>query len=80
MKQWEVDRVNIVGDKPAFWVLMPDFETHFDAFRTIAGEPIAGTRGRVLPEYDHKWAESFWNLINSRKNRWDREAIQASPK
>lgn len=77
MEQWEIARIEEVGDNPAFWTLMPDFEKHFEALRAIAGDP-SSISARSLPEYDPKWAESFWDLIRSRKERWEREAARQS--
>lgn len=78
MEQWERERIVERGDGPAFWALMPDFEKHFEALRAIAGEPAATTKGRVLPKYDSKWAESFWDLISTRNETWKRMAAEAS--
>ncbi|KAM0216974.1 hypothetical protein ACHAQD_007693 [Fusarium lateritium] len=74
MREWEQQRLEEKGDGPAFWTLLPDFEKHYEALRAIAGDPAPGTSGRVLPKYDEKWGESFWELINARIAWWREEA------
>ncbi|KAH6960216.1 putative dimethylaniline monooxygenase [Fusarium avenaceum] len=80
MVEWEQQRVEEKGDGPAFWTLLPDFEKHYEALRAIAGDPAPGTTGRVLPKYDEKWSESFWELINARIAWWREEARSAEKK
>ncbi|KAH7329607.1 thiol-specific monooxygenase [Stachybotrys elegans] len=80
MEEWERERLSTKGDGPPFWTLMPDFETHFEAYRKIAGEPEPGTTGRVLPKYDEKWAEEFWKLIDARIQWWSQQAAAVGSK
>jgi hypothetical protein len=80
MEEWEQQRVEEKGDGPAFWTLLPDFEKHYEALRAIAGDPAPGTTGRVLPKYDEKWGESFWELINARIAWWREDARGAEKK
>ncbi|KAF7555917.1 hypothetical protein G7Z17_g1794 [Cylindrodendrum hubeiense] len=77
MEKWEQARVAERGDGPGFWTLLPDFENHFEALRAIAGEPAPGTIGRVLPKYDAKWAEAFWEFVNKRIEWWEKDATEA---
>ncbi|KAM5354966.1 hypothetical protein ACJ41O_001612 [Fusarium nematophilum] len=77
MEDWEQRRVSEKGDGTPFWVLLPDFENHFEALRAIAGDPAPGSTGRVLPKYDEKWGETFWQLINDRIAWWKQEAARA---
>jgi hypothetical protein len=77
METWERERLSVKGDGPPFWTLMPDFELHFEAYRAIAGDPKPGTTGRILPKYDPRWAEEFWNLIEARIQWWNQEAARA---
>ncbi|KAH8680723.1 thiol-specific monooxygenase [Xylariales sp. PMI_506] len=76
MEKWERDRLEERGDGPAFWALMPDFEVYFEAYRALAGDPAPGTRGRVLPKYDPRWAEIFWDFVNTRNEWWRKEAAE----
>ncbi|KAJ5107615.1 dimethylaniline monooxygenase [Penicillium angulare] len=80
MKRWEKDRLDERGEGVSFWTLMPDFERYFEQLRSIAGDPARGTTGRVLPEYEAQWAESFWRLIRYRVEWWQREATRAASK
>ncbi|KAM0554039.1 hypothetical protein ACHAPJ_007114 [Fusarium lateritium] len=80
MREWEQHRVEEKGDGPAFWTLVPDFQKHYEALRAIAGDPAPGTTGRVLPRYDEKWGETFWELINARIAWWKEEARNAEKK
>ncbi|KPM37049.1 hypothetical protein AK830_g9520 [Neonectria ditissima] len=77
MEDWEQDRISKCGNGPLFWTLSPNFEEHFEALRAIAGEPAAGTRGRVLPKYDPKWAEILWQFVDYRIRWWKEEAAKA---
>ncbi|KAF4457444.1 thiol-specific monooxygenase [Fusarium albosuccineum] len=74
MGAWEQARLIEKGDGPPFWALLPDFERHFEALRAIAGDPAAGTTGRVLPKYEHQWEETFWKLIHERIAWWEETA------
>lgn len=76
MEKWEQDRVAERGDGPASWTLMPDFEHHFETLRAIAGDPAPGTAGRVLPRYDPKWGEVFWDFVNRRIEWWEKDAVR----
>lgn len=77
MEGWEARRVAEKGDSAPFWALMPDFETHFEALRAIAGDPAPGTTGRVLPSYENEWGNEFWRLIEDRIAWWKSEAARA---
>ncbi|PYH94701.1 putative dimethylaniline monooxygenase, partial [Aspergillus ellipticus CBS 707.79] len=72
MVKWETDRLAQCGDGAAFWALIPDFETHFEALRVLAGEPVRGTKGRVLPRYRAEWGERFWEFVGWRVGVWER--------
>jgi hypothetical protein len=78
MEKWERRRVEERGDSAAFWTLMPDFEVYFEAYRALAGDPAPGTRGRILPKYDPRWAEIFWDFVSTRIEWWKKEAAQAA--
>ncbi|KAK6080400.1 allantoate permease [Seiridium cupressi] len=77
MEKWELNRLEQVGDGCAFWNLMPEFEEYFEAYRALAGEPAAGTTGRVLPKYDPAWAQVFWEFIGYRIRWWLKDAEDA---
>ncbi|CAH0005046.1 unnamed protein product [Clonostachys byssicola] len=77
METWENERVLTVGDGIPFWVLNPDFETPFESYRALAGEPAPGTTGRVLPKYDPQWADAFWGLVSYRTKWWEKEENEA---
>ncbi|KAH7114439.1 putative dimethylaniline monooxygenase [Dendryphion nanum] len=77
MEAWEQRRVEDRGDTGAFWALMPDFENYFEGLRAIAGEPEQGTSARILPKYDPAWEESYWQFINFRIERWQKNAEEA---
>ncbi|PYI19607.1 putative dimethylaniline monooxygenase [Aspergillus violaceofuscus CBS 115571] len=77
MEKWEEDRLAERGDGGPFWTLMPDFETHFEQLRELAGEPEPGTTGRVLPKYESAWADVFWDFINTRIEWWKKDQSRA---
>ncbi|OKL56726.1 hypothetical protein UA08_07862 [Talaromyces atroroseus] len=77
MEKWEKLRIEERGDSAAFWTLMPDYEVYFEAYRALAGEPASGTCGRILPKYDPKWEETFWDFVNTRKEWWKKDAEKA---
>ncbi|KAF9873047.1 thiol-specific monooxygenase [Colletotrichum karsti] len=77
MEKWEQDRLIKRGDGIPFFTLSPDFEEYFEALRSIAGEPGAGTTGRVLPKFDSKWLEAFSQVINARVDWWKKETKKA---
>lgn len=73
MEQWELDRLAKRGDGSSFWTLMPDFEEHFGDLRDLAGDPVPGTTGRVLPRYRTEWADIFWKFIQYRIDWWGKQ-------
>ncbi|KAJ5728125.1 dimethylaniline monooxygenase [Penicillium malachiteum] len=77
MEQWEDNRLKERGEGGPFWTLMPDFEKHFHLLKAIAGDPAPGTAGRLLPEFDPKWADTFWEFIRYRTEIWQRDAAKA---
>ncbi|KAJ5893254.1 dimethylaniline monooxygenase [Penicillium taxi] len=76
METWESDRLEEREGSP-FWTLMPEFERYFEELRSIAGEPALGTTGRVLPQYEPEWEESFQSFVQHRIERWQCEATKA---
>lgn len=78
MEQWERQRLAERGEGAPFWVLIPDFEDYFEAYRALAADPVPGTTGRALPSYQPEWAEAFWGLIQFRIQWWEKEAKEAA--
>ncbi|KAK1718097.1 putative dimethylaniline monooxygenase [Colletotrichum acutatum] len=76
-EKWERERLAYKGDGIPFFTLSPDFEQYFEALRAIAGEPVQGTTGRVLPKFDSKWLEAFSEVINARVEWWKKETKKA---
>lgn len=77
MEKWEQARLARRGEGAPFWTLIPEFEEYFEEIRALAGEPAAGTTGRVLPKYEEAWGQAFWGLIRRRKEWWNRAAEEA---
>ncbi|KAK7215366.1 hypothetical protein V2G26_003369 [Clonostachys chloroleuca] len=77
MERWESERISVVGDGIPFWVLNPDFETPFEFYRALAGEPAPGTTARILPKYDPQWGDAFWGLVSYRTKWWEKEENEA---
>lgn len=80
MERWEQERLAFKGEGAPFWTLMPEFEEHFEAYRAIAGEPVEGTLGRVLPKYDPAWADEFWEFVRKRIKWWQEAAARDAAK
>ncbi|KAI8945019.1 putative dimethylaniline monooxygenase [Xylaria longipes] len=78
MEKWERDRMAKTGDNVSFLSLIPDFEEPYEALRVIAGDPAAGTEGRILPKYDQAWGDAFWELVKYRQDWWRAEAKKAT--
>lgn len=72
-KKWEEDRISVKGDGPGFSLIYPDFEAYFEALRQIAG---TSGPGRILPQFDQKWVDSFERGHQLRKNHWRTINIQ----
>ncbi|KAI0478067.1 putative dimethylaniline monooxygenase [Xylaria cf. heliscus] len=77
MEKWERDRVAKTGDNVSFLSLIPNFEEPYEALRAIAGDPVAGTEGRILPKYDPAWGDAFWGIVKYRQDWWQAEAEKA---
>ncbi|KAK4942563.1 hypothetical protein LTR10_017692 [Elasticomyces elasticus] len=78
MRKWEQDRLASRGDGMQFFDLSSDFEGYFEGLRLFAGEPAAGSRGRILPKYDPKWIALFSEVVvKARVGWWDRERRRA---
>ncbi|KAF7717034.1 Flavin-containing monooxygenase [Penicillium ucsense] len=78
--KWEIDRIALKGDGPAFTAINPDFETYFEGLRQLAGRPSAGSPGRVLPPFDRKWVEVFSAGHVRRKEMWSKSNAAAAAK
>ncbi|KAJ0272133.1 hypothetical protein CBS470a_012828 [Colletotrichum nupharicola] len=77
MEKWEGDRLAKRGDGVPFFTLSPDFEEYFETLRSVAGEPVPGSTGRILPKFDPKWLEAFADVINARVDWWKKETEKA---
>ncbi|KAL3462019.1 putative dimethylaniline monooxygenase [Aspergillus heterothallicus] len=77
MQEWEQERLAERGEGGPFWTLMPDFETYFEQYRDLAGEPEPGTAGRVLPKYEAAWGDVFWDFIKMRIAWWKKDQSRA---
>ena len=73
-QKWEKDRLALRGEGVPFYKIAPDFEEYFTALRNVAGEPKAGSPGRILPKFDPKWLDIFGEGIQSKLTLWKREA------
>ena len=77
MQQWERDRKLNLGDGSPFFNIASDYEGYFEGLRKLAGEPAAGTPGRILPIFETQWADEFRNVVRARVGWWQREKSEA---
>ncbi|CAK7217431.1 hypothetical protein SCUCBS95973_003149 [Sporothrix curviconia] len=73
MRQWEKSHAAERGEGGAFCSIAPAFREYFEGLRRLAGEPAAGTTGRVLPRFEQAWTESFSQIVWLRQQWWERE-------
>lgn len=83
--EWERRRVaEKVGGKD-YYSIAPNYEEFFEFLRGIAGEPAAGTTGRVLPRFDPEWLKVWVEMVDTKIGGWQRkrkraEALQGAVK
>ncbi|TAQ88383.1 hypothetical protein B7494_g3324 [Chlorociboria aeruginascens] len=77
-QKWEAARLAKRGEGIPFYYLGPEFEEYFETLRAIAGDPGAGSKGRVLPKFDPKWLEAFLATIEGRIAWWKKQALLAA--
>ena len=78
MQRWEHARLDSRADGVQFFDISSGFEEYFEGLRLFAGEPAAGSRGRILPKYDPKWKDAFLEVVvKARLQWWDRERCKA---
>ncbi len=75
--KWEEDRMARTGDGAAFAALWAgcneDIVEHFEELRMLAGEPdeVDGRKvGRVLPVFQQKWMDAYYEGHNLRIQMW----------
>jgi hypothetical protein len=73
-QKWEVERAVSKGDGVPFYKIGPEFEEYFTTLANIAGSPQVGTPGRVLPDWNPRWLETFVEGFQKKINLWKKEA------
>jgi hypothetical protein len=65
-----------VGGKD-YYSIAPNYEEFFGFLRGIAGEPAAGTTGRVLPRFDPEWLKVWVEMVDTKIGGWQRKRKRA---
>ncbi|KPM38352.1 hypothetical protein AK830_g8238 [Neonectria ditissima] len=83
--EWERKRVVERKGGKDYYSIAPDYADFFEFLRGIAGEPVAGTTGRKLPEFDPKWLDIWVEMPLVKLKGWERkrkaaEELERSPK
>lgn len=65
-----------VGGKD-YYSIAPNYEEFFEFLRGIAGEPAAGTTGRVLPRFDPDWLKVWVEMVDTKIGGWQRKRKRA---
>ncbi|EXJ78573.1 hypothetical protein A1O1_08974 [Capronia coronata CBS 617.96] len=77
MERWEAERIAKRGDGVGFFSIAQDLEDSFEELGMLAGEPAAGTTGRVLPKYEQSWIEAFQEIVTLRNRWWAQERLKS---
>ncbi|KAL4889705.1 hypothetical protein BDV59DRAFT_210131 [Aspergillus ambiguus] len=67
---WETERLKYKGPSTIFHEIKPDFGDYFNSLRDIAGPPAQGTAAYELPEFEEKWAEQGFEILQLKDKYW----------
>ena len=60
-----------------YYSIAPDYAAFFELLRGIAGDPVPGTTGRVLPLFDGKWLELWTGMVAAKIGGFQRKRKRA---
>ncbi|KAI5865486.1 FAD/NAD(P)-binding domain-containing protein [Durotheca rogersii] len=75
--EWERKRVAERGGGKDYYSIAPNYKEFFEFLRGIAGEPAAGTTGRVLPPFDDSWLEIWTGMVVNKIEGFQRKRKRA---
>jgi hypothetical protein len=76
-KEWERKRVEAFGGGKAYYSIAPNYEEYFELLKDIAGDPVEGTPGQVLPKFDRKMLDVWAGMLAPKLESWERERVRA---
>jgi hypothetical protein len=76
-REWEKKRVEALGGGKPYYSIAPNYEEFFELLRGIAGDPVEGTTGRVLPKFDRQMLDVWAGMVAPKLESWERERKRA---
>jgi hypothetical protein len=61
-----------LGGGKSYYSIAPKYEEFFEFLRDIAGDPVPGTTGLILPPFDKKWLEVWVGMVAPKIDAWKR--------
>jgi hypothetical protein len=77
---WEIERLKYKGPSALFHEIKPDFAEYFAFLCDLAGPPAEDSRGYELPQWEDKWAEQAFEILQLKDAYWKglRKAAEAA--
>ncbi|KAK4176342.1 putative monooxygenase [Triangularia setosa] len=74
---WEAKRVVAKKGGKDYYSIAPDYKDFFEFLRNVAGDPKAGTTGRVLPIFPDEWLPIWKGMVAHKIRGFEEERKRA---